>query len=293
MARRLAASAAVGAVLAVVVAGCSSQPVVDDAPAAATETEAAAEPEAPPEPEAVEDEPAPEPAVDAPADDGAWRAAAETVAERARPAVVAVLKADHDWPAATGFLVADDLVVTERDVVVFDGQTLPLMVRTFDGRNIAAQPIWTADGQGAALLQLAEPAEGIEPLELGSARELAFQQTLVTIGHPQLGEQTGGWQVFAGSFHQRQDIVAWAHLPGQFGNDNGYRDGMVGSPILDLDGNVVALMCCEKVFSQQPTVSTFAPGELEIYTTVPFVDGKLRGGWTADLVRSQLEGLLP
>lgn len=227
----------------------------DDASAvASTPDEAPEEPSEPdpaPEP-APEPEPEPEPAYAPPAD---WEERAVAAADVARRSVVAI-----GWRPPTevlrrmeaGWLIDPTTVATSPDVVCDAQRGTDLRVRTFAGEfrtaTIVALPDTCGRGDvGVALLRLDRPVEaptwrprGTTPLEVG--------EPLLAIGHANTAAAIGGWLVLAGPVVHATDDVVWADIaaPVRYQRINEFfGGGSSGAAVIDLDGALVTILCCE------------------------------------------------
>lgn len=249
----------------VLLAGCGADPEGAGAPSdedagadvqgegAAETDDAPAAPSPPSTPSPQEPEPEPEPAYEPPAD---WQERALIAADAARRSVVAV-----GWRPPTqvlrrlesGWLVAPDLVVTSPDVACEAQQGADLRIRTFDGqfRNATVEAIegtcttWEA---GVALLRLATPVDA-PTLNVRTPSPLTVGEPLLAIGHSNQSAAVGGWLVLAGPVVEQTDVWVWTDIgatvdyrrTGEF-----FGGGFGGAPVVDLNGEVVTALCCER-----------------------------------------------
>lgn len=163
---------------------------------------------------------------------------AQAVGTRARRSVVYIeveARADGsggaEFGSGTGFAVSGDLVLTNQHVIAGARR---ITVWTLDGRRFRGRVV-VADGDvDVALVRLPRAAR-LPPLRLTTARGVTRRQPLVAVGHP---GGAGHWLVTLGRL-VKQD------------RSDGYRDivttipgleGSSGSPVLDLDGNVVGFV---------------------------------------------------
>jgi hypothetical protein len=197
--------------------------------------------------------PAPDPAYSPPDD---WHDRALATADEARRSVVAI-----GWKPPgmlrrrleTGWLLAPDLVVTSHTVACEARNGSNLRVRTFSGRLLSAEidtEVGACDGwqPGIAVLRLA--AEVDDPtLRLRAQGNPEIGEPLLAIGHANHAPNLGGWLVAVGPMVEVNgdamlvDIGMSVTLSriGEF-----FGGGSNGAPVIDLDGQVVAVLCCER-----------------------------------------------
>ena len=237
----------------------SAQPEATDedeqagpAPATAPEQEPVPEPE--PEPE-------PEPAY-APPDD--WLERGLASAEVARRAVVAV-----GWrpPSVAlrrleaGWLVAPDMVATSPAVACDALQGTGLRVRTFAGEfrsaTVVEEPTDCGGWEpGIALLRLDRPVDAPD-WRLRDASALEVGEPLLAIGHANSATAIGGWLVLAGPVVRANDSVVWADIgaPVNYTRVNEFfGGGSAGAALIDIDGALVSILCCEQDWGPQVTL---------------------------------------
>lgn len=154
---------------------------------------------------------------------------------------VDVLTDDGMWSVGTGWMIADDVVVTNAHVV------RPQRLREDEG--VSRYLVWRHDGTRAdgALIgytfgedQIFDGPEDIGFLRVpssvgrdrvmtrGVGRDLAAGEPLLQIGHPWILDY---WTPTVGPFLRHREPFFTSNVPGQ--------PGVSGSPVLDLDGTVV------------------------------------------------------
>ena len=233
----------------------------DEAPGPAPKPEPA--PEAEPEPE-----PEPEPAYVPPSD---WQERALAAADVARRSVVAI-----GWRPPTdvlrrmeaGWLVGPTTVATSPDVACDAQQGTGLRVRTFAGEfrtaTVLTPPASCGRGDvGVALLRLDRPVEApawtlrrTTPLEVG--------EPLLAIGHANTAAAIGAWLVLAGPVVHATGDVVWADIaaPVRYQRINEFfGGGSSGAAVIDLDGALVTILCCEIEWGRQVSLRRSALAE--------------------------------
>lgn len=261
----------------------TDEPAPDPEPDPATDTAAAPEPAPEPEPE-------PEPPY--PPD---WHERALDIAAASRPAVVAIGWVPPDLAMGrveTGFLVAEDLVVTSGEVGLA-GEEHTLGVRTFDGQRRQASVVYRGpEYLGVSVLQLDAPVDG-PTLRFGDETELVAGAPLLAIGHPASASAEGGWLVTAGPFVRIEDRALWADLVAPIGGGGFFEGGMSGAPVLDLAGAVVAVACCQQPWGPQLSIANAEPAEVLLRRHVVVDERSWHGGATATVTRAAIADLLP
>jgi hypothetical protein len=225
------------------------------------DTQANATAAAPAPPPAVTPAAPESPAAYAPPADWIDRALAS--AEVARTAVVAV-----GWrpgpPAIvmrrleTGWLVAPDVVVTSHVVACEAQQGSDLRVRTIDGtlrRASVAEIIGGCEPweSGLGLLRLDRPVDA-PTLTLRDGDALEVGEPLLAIGHSNTSAVIGGWLVLAGPMVESDAQWLWVDIgaPVNLGRiDEFFGGGFAGAPVVDIDGRIVSVLCCERDWGPQ------------------------------------------
>lgn len=224
-----------------------------DAPAPPPAAAPAPAPAPPPEPE-----PEPEPRYTPPDD---WYDRALASADEARRAVVAI---GWDPPGPlrrrieAGWLAGPDLVVTSNTVACEAQEGTDLRVRTFQGTILRAtieRIVGPCDegSPGLAHIRLSRSVDAPTlALRAGPAPEAG--EPLLAIGHANHAAAVGGWLVMAGPMVQTQNDLLLVDVGAPvtlWSFDMWFGGGSNGAPVIDLDGEVVAVLCCERRWGPQ------------------------------------------
>jgi hypothetical protein len=217
-----------------------------------------AEPAPPSAPPTPPPQPEPPPGYVPPED---WHERALATADRARRAVVAI-GWDPPGPLSrrleAGWLIEPDLVVTSNAVACDAREGTDLRVRTFGGTIVRAT-IERASGDcdgwspGIALLRLARAVDG-PTLSLRTGPEPEAGEPLLAIGHANHAAAVGGWLVGVGPMVRTEGDTLLADLGVPVRRDrvdDWFGGGSNGAPLIDLDGDVVAVLCCEMDWGPQ------------------------------------------
>ena len=239
-------------------AAAGPEPAVGDADPDATPADV--EPEAAAPAPAPAPEPAPDPGYVLPED---WEARALAAAEAARAGVVAI-----GWKPPgivrrrieAGWLIAPDLVVTSPDVACEAQLGEGLRVRTLAGefRGAAVDEVvgtCSARAPGVALLRLERPVDA-PPLTLRDGPAPQEREPLLAIGHPNTSAAVGAWMVLVGPVIDPANAqgLLWADIGAPVSVARGgefFGGGFNGAPLIDLDGRVVSVLCCERDWGPQ------------------------------------------
>ena len=131
----------------------------------------------------------------------------------------------------TGWLVGPDLVLTNEHVLPRADEDLPIRVETFDGSFIGATEVARDAELDIALVRLNRPLDA-PPLVLSSSSTSAGEPVFA-IGHPSNIPRT--WVTTIGVVASREEIaVMYSTIPNYYGSS--------GSPVFNLDGEVVGIM---------------------------------------------------
>lgn len=230
-----------------------------------------------------------------------WEERALASAESARKAVVAI---GWDPPSIvnrrleTGWLLASDLVVTSNSVACDARRGSDLRVRTFDGaiRDAHVEEIVNGCGTnapGAALVRLATSVDA-PTLTLRTKGPPVVGEPLMAIGHANYAAQLGGWLVAVGPVVLSEADVVWADIGISVDwrrIDEFFGGGANGAPLVDLDGDVVAVLCCERDWA--PPLGLDGPlAEPRLRTNVMIDAPFYVGGLSAAALRPVLEEFL-
>ena len=121
-----------------------------------------------------------------------------------------------------------------------------------------------------------------------AAKPIALGVSLLAIGHPATASAEGGWLVTAGPFVRTEDRALWADLVAPTGGGGFFEGGMSGAPILDLQGEVVAFVCCQQPWGPQLSIANAEPAEVLLRRHVVVDERAWHGGTTASAVRAAL-----
>lgn len=160
---------------------------------------------------------------------GATRQEALAVGRAARESVVALDVVERfGQGTATAWFVTDHTLLTNSHNV--DSEFEHLYGVTASGESFEASLVDRVESQEPDVALLETDYSGV-PLSTGDATSLAVDDPLVQVGHP---AGFGFWVITLGGFvRQPTPDEVHATIPGLAGNS--------GSPILDLDGGVVAM----------------------------------------------------
>ena len=157
--------------------------------------------------------------------------------------VIDVITDDGLWSVGTGWVYDDGIVATNAHVIA--PRRLP------EGHPVTEYQIWNRNGMQAdgtllgytygeddifnsrediGFLSVAESLTDGRQMARGVSRELTMDEPLVQIGHPYSLES---WTPSVGPFIAHREPFFATNVPGQ--------PGVSGSPVLDLDGDVVGM----------------------------------------------------
>lgn len=185
-----------------------------------------------------------------------WHERALASADAARRAVVAI---GWDPPGElrrrieAGWLIAPDIVITSDAVACEVREGRDLRVRTFDGTIVAAaleEVVGTCDGfsPGIARLRLSRAVDA-PTLQVRSGAAPVVGEPLMAIGHANHAAAVGGWLVMVGPLVQAGGDVLVADIGApvtRWRFDEWFGGGSNGAPLIDLHGDVAAVLCCER-----------------------------------------------
>lgn len=185
-----------------------------------------------------------------------WQDQALTAAGDARQAVVAI-----GWNPPgmlrrrleAGWLLSSTLVVTSNTVACDAQQGSDLEVRTFSGAVIRASVETITGGcngsdPGVALIRLGSAADA-PTLRLRSGDAPERGEPLLGIGHANVASALGGWLVSVGPMVETEGALLLADIGMPitlWRIDEWFGGGSNGAPLVDLNGDVVAVLCCER-----------------------------------------------
>lgn len=206
----------------------------------------------------------------------AQRATVAALHERLADAVLLVLTPEGD-PGATAWLAGPTTVVTNEHVVAAARSGDTVTLRSRDGSTMTATVVEESAAEDVAVLRLDTPLD-VAPLPI--ARDNAGVGVPVfSIGHPGLMEQT--WVTLLGVTRDPEP-----HAPHWMASTLPSVGGASGSPILDLDGEVVAIMAQSWAPSRPPEGAEVADGSAQ-YSSVPNYGRS--GGAQVDVLRPMIE----
>lgn len=230
-----------------------------------------------------------------------WQEQALAAANSARRAVVAI-----GWEPPTivnrrletGWLLTNELVVTSNVVACDVQRGENLKIKTFDGtiRDASVEEIVNGCGSGArgiALLRLDAPVDA-PTLALRTGEPPVVGEPLLAIGHANFATTLGGWLVAVGPVVISDPDVMWADIgmavdwrrTGEF-----FGGGANGAPLVDLEGNVAAVLCCERDWA--PPIGAAGPiASSRLRTRIVLDAPYFVGGVSAEALRPTLERLV-
>ena len=106
----------------------------------------------------------------------------EQISEQIRPSVVSVTQVGRDGPfgVGSGFVIADDLIATNRHVI---GEARRILVQTSDGQSLDVIEVVANDARlDLAILRVAQ--KGLKSLGLGDSDSMRQGQSIVAMGNP-------------------------------------------------------------------------------------------------------------
>jgi len=190
-----------------------------------------------------------------------WYERALATADVARRAVVAI-----GWEPPgmlrrrleAGWLLEPDLVITSDAVACDIAEGRDLRVRTFDGTIVRAsveEVSGPCDGwqAGVARIRLSRAVDAPTlRLRTGAAPEAG--EPLMAVGHANHAAAVGGWLVLVGPMVSTEDDTLLADIGApvtRWRFDEWFGGGSNGAPVVDLAGDVVAVLCCERQWGPQ------------------------------------------
>jgi hypothetical protein len=190
-----------------------------------------------------------------------WYERALESADAARRAVVAI---GWDPPGVllrrieAGWLIAPDLVITSDAVACDVREGRDLRVRTFDGTIVSAtveEIVGSCGGwePGVARIRLSRAVDA-PTLRLRPAGAPEAGEPLMAIGHANHAAAVGGWLVMVGPMAETQGDLLLADIGApviRWRFDEWFGGGSNGAPVIDLAGDVVAVLCCERDWGPQ------------------------------------------
>lgn len=155
------------------------------------------------------------------------------LAKQVRESIVQITGMKVNSGFGTGWLIAPDVVVTNEHVANHDESYYgDIAVRTIDGTIIAAEVLSMDSYRDIAILKLEEPLD--RPVLRLTDSLVEVGEPVIAVGHP---DRIGNWATMAGvvtdnKFYDGEAILT--SLPTS--------SGASGSPILNLDGEVVGIV---------------------------------------------------
>ena len=174
--------------------------------------------------------------------------AIEKVAAKVLPSVVQInVKGSSESGSGTGIIISSDgEILTNNHVVEVAGKSGTITVAFNDGTNTSAAIVGTDPLTDIAVIKAANKS-GLTPATLGSSRDLKVGQEVVAIGSPFGLEST----VTSGIISALNRPVTSASADGNANTpgttfpavqtDAAINPGNSGGPLVDLNGNVVAI----------------------------------------------------
>lgn len=189
------------------------------------------------------------------------RQQAQQVGLNARRAVV-VLEAKEDGGIAQGtgwFLDERGHIVTNRHVVSGAGE---VTAWTLDGTELSAEVVDVSESSSVDIALLKTDGEVPATLPTGESTSLSKGQPLVSVGHP---SGVGYWVLSLGSYMKREHLLGGGDtlltsVPG--------RQGSSGSPVLTLDGKVVAVVYAGSPETQRRVGSAPSPSNDRVHESL-------------------------
>ena len=198
-------------------------------------------------------------------------AKAYIVGQNARNSVVII---EAPGGSGTGWLMSDSGHIMTNQHVIDGFDTV--MVRLLDGRGFEGHVVGQTNPPDVAVVKI-DPPSGMVPLILGSSSDLKEGDPLIVVGHPSI---MANWVTTLGTFisssivtdgdgiNSRELVTT---VPGKQGNS--------GSPVLNLNGQVVGLVYAGQSVDQldeknSPKVSSlkvreyFTPESLELAVAI-------------------------
>lgn len=205
-----------------------------------------------------------------------WYARAKAGAARARASSVIIQNTQHpDWPPLSGFLISPRYVVTAHLRELGPGEEAPTFtVRHPNGRTTVATQVQGWRRWDMGILELQEPSDA-PPITFGDEKTLKEGDILINIGNPSAAGRTGLLLATIGTFARTQD--------GYIIGDISTLAGGSGSPVTDIDGNLVGMSSMGIGFDiidvERMTVS-----ELRIRNVLPVARGPGAAGASATTI---------
>lgn len=159
----------------------------------------------------------------------------------------------------TGWLVAPDLVFTNEHVLPGREEGLPIRVETYDGSLIDATEVARDSEMDLALVRLSRPMDA-EPLKI-STNPVSIGAGIFSIGHP--GSLPRTWVTSVG-------VVASREEPNLLFSSIPIAEGQSGSPVFDLEGEVIGILFGTRGLPLGSEISTASPGlQLSYHPPLP------------------------
>lgn len=185
-----------------------------------------------------------------------------------------IIEGTSEAGTATAFLIEPDLAVTNSHNVRDEQGSLreaKITLYTFQGEAVNASVVGDDPGADVALLRLGRPLQ-LPVLKWGDIHNVSVGDPLFTIGHP---ARMGSWVTHVGVLeHFRSEELVGGAYHEKVGFSAPCMKGCSGSPVFDMNGDVVAVL-------YGSSSEVVAPLPLELYTSIRFLKEETGTGTAA------------